>query len=248
MNGKLDALGKGLSTIAQACRAVVGPRRLLQGSGVVIVEDREVGDVCRVSLVSAGRVILTQGQEESLQIESDENLLPYIAAVVRGGTLALGFTKAALGLRIRPTVLRYHLTLETIAALRLAGVGDIRAPSLDVGELEIHLSGAGDVAIASLHADRLAVCLDGMGNVELGGQATGQEVRISGSGTYHAGELESEAVDVMVSGMGDATVWATRTLRIRIPGDGSVKYYGRPQVRSRVGSLGQVISLDEPKR
>ena len=248
MNGKLDALGKGLSTIAQACRAVVGPRRLLQGSGVVIVEDREVGDVCRVSLVSAGRVILTQGQEESLQIESDENLLPYIAAVAREGTLALGFTKAARHLRIRPTVLRYHLTLETIAALRLAGVGDIRAPSLDVGELEIHLSGAGDVAIASLHADRLAVCLDGMGNVELGGQATGQEVRISGSGTYHAGELESEAVDVMVSGMGDATVWATRSLRIRIPGDGSVKYYGRPQVRSRAGGLGQVISLGEPKR
>jgi hypothetical protein len=248
MNGKLDALGKGLSTIAQACRAVVGPRRLLQGSGVVIVEDREVGDVCRVSLVSAGRVILTQGQEESLKVESDENLLPYIAAVARGGTLALGFTKAALGLRIRPTVLRYHLTLETIAALRLAGVGDIRAPSLDVGALEIDLSGAGDVAIASLHADKLAVCLDGLGNVELGGQATEQEVRISGSGTYHAGELESEAVDAMVSGMGDATVWATRTLRIRIPGDGSVKYYGRPEVRSRVGSLGQVISLGEPKR
>jgi len=248
MNGKLDALGKGLSTIAQACRAVVGPRRLLQGSGVVIVEDREVGNVCRVSLVSAGRVILTQGQEESLQIESDQNLLPYITTVAREGTLVLGFTKAALGMRVRPTVLRYHLTVETIAALRLAGVGDIRAPSLDVGALEIALSGAGDVAIASLHAGRLAVCLEGVGNVELGGQVTGQEVWIGGSGTYHAGELQSEAVDVVVSGMGDATVWATRTLRIKIPGGGSVKYHGSPQVRSRVSGLGQVISLGEPKR
>ncbi len=248
MTGKLDTPGKGLCTIAQTCRAVVGPRRLLQGSGVVVVEDREVGDVCRVSLVGAGSVVLTQDQGESLQIESDEDLLRYITAVAREGTLSLGFTKAARGLRIRPTVLRYYLALKMIAALRLAGVGDIRAPSLEAVELEIHLSGAGDVSITSLHAGRLTVCLDGVGNVELGGQVTGQEVRISGSGTYHAGELQSEAVDVVVSGMGDATVWATRSLRVRIPGSGSVRYYGHPEVQSRAGGLGQVISLGTPTR
>jgi hypothetical protein len=187
-------------------------------------------------------VLLRQGERASLTVETDENLLPYIGTVVEDGTLVLGTSSEAMNLRVRPTLLTFHLTLVTVTALRLAGVGDIRASSLDVGDLAIDLSGAGDVSVESLNAGGVVVCLGGVGNIELAGQADGQQVRISGSGTYHAADLCSESADVTVSGIGDATVWARATLQVRIPGTGSVKYYGSPDVRYRSGGLGRVIS------
>ncbi len=54
--------------------------RTIQGSGDVITESRDVSGFDSVSLTGIGRVIITQGDKESLTIEADDNLLEYITS------------------------------------------------------------------------------------------------------------------------------------------------------------------------
>ncbi|OGO16907.1 MAG: hypothetical protein A2Z14_01960 [Chloroflexi bacterium RBG_16_48_8] len=54
----------------------------IQGSRNIITEARDVGGFNRIELEGMGKVILTQGEEESLTIEADDNLMEYITTEV----------------------------------------------------------------------------------------------------------------------------------------------------------------------
>lgn len=218
------------------------------GSGHVSIEDRPVSGVHRVALTGVGQVFITQGEDESLTIEASDRLIPYIRAQVRDGTLILGLAPEAHTRRIRPAECKYVLTVKTLTALCLAGIGDIQVATLDTERLEIRLSGAGDVRVGSLDAKELVVWLDGIGNVDLAGQVARQRVAIGGSGTYRAGALRSGAASVEIDGSGDATLWAEETLHVRIPGGANVKYYGAPEVIQTITGVGKLTPLPQPRR
>src|SRR5690242_12646963 len=54
----------------------------VHGSGNVVTEARPVSGFDRVSVSGAGQLKVTQGDAESLTIETDDNLLPYIRSEV----------------------------------------------------------------------------------------------------------------------------------------------------------------------
>jgi predicted small secreted protein len=208
----------------------------IRGSGKRISESRPVSDIDRVILAGSGDVILTQGDRESLTVETDDNLMEHITTEVSGGTLTLGTKK---GVNVRPTRLRFTLTVVDLEELTVSGSGDIAAERFDTDAIEVQVSGSGDVRVDALTADTTKVQIGGSGSVELAGQVSEQEVTISGSGKYRGEDLRSETASVKVDGSGDATLWATGSLNARVAGSGSVRYYGDPQTSfSGVGSGG----------
>ena len=216
---------------------------VIHGSGNVVTENRPVSDFNRVSLTGVGEVIITQGEEESLTVEADDNLMRYIKTEVKFGTLILGFTDEVKNKNIRPSEqIKFNLSVKDISGLDISGAGDVNAASLDTDRLEIVVGGAADVSISSLTAEGLVVHLNGAGNVELAGQVAQQNVEINGFGAYHAAKLESQTAIVEVNGAGSATLWATDTLDVRIPGAGSVAYYGSPSVTKKITGVGMIIS------
>jgi hypothetical protein len=224
-----------------------GPRlgfgRRVRGSGDVVREERRVSDFDHVSLTGIGRVVLTQGESESLTVETDDNILPYIRTEVRGRTLVLGFNKRATGRSMDPSELTFHLQVREVSGLDLTGAGTLEADSLTCDRLQVHLSGAGHIAVDSLDAEELVVRLSGAGGLEVAGEVTEQDVDISGVGAYRGSRLQSERAVVEVSGAGGATVWVTETLNVRVSGVGSVDYYGSPSVTQNVSLVGKVASL-----
>jgi hypothetical protein len=238
LNHNPRAFGKGTRT--DACGHL--------GSGHVSLEDRPVSGFHRVTLTGVGQAFITQGEAESLTVEAGERLIPYIRAQVRDGTLTLGLEGEAQTRHVRPSEINYVVTVKTLTTLWLSGIGDIYVAALDTERLEIRLGGAGDVRIGSLDAKELVVWLDGVGNVELAGQVAKQRVAIGGSGTYRAGTLRSRAASLEIDGSGDATLWTEETLHVRIPGGGSVKYYGAPEVIQTITGVGKLTSLARPGR
>jgi hypothetical protein len=214
----------------------------VRGSGKLITESRNVSDFDRVTLAGSGEVILTQGDGESLTVETDDNVMQYVTTEVRGGTLTLGTEP---GKRVSPTRLKFALRVEDLAGLQVSGSGDVVAERFTTDDLEITVSGSGDVQIDALTADEVAVRISGSGDVELAGQVTGQEVTVSGSGKYRAGDLRSETVAVTISGSGDATIWATESLDARITGSGSVGYYGHPETNVSTSGSGKARELGD---
>ncbi|MCP4396718.1 MAG: DUF2807 domain-containing protein [bacterium] len=225
---------------------LIGAGRIdrIKGSGKLIAESREVSNFDRIVLNGFGEVVITQGEEESLSVETDDNIMPYIATEVRRGTLYLEYDAKKVK-RIAPTRLKFTLHLKHLVGLNIFGSGEISAMSLDTNDLDIDIDGSGDVQIDSLTAEKLEIRIDGSGKVTLAGVANGQDIKIDGSGKYFSGNLRSDTVKITLNGSGDTVVWATETLNAHINGSGSVNYYGSPAVDLSGSGSGKMKSLGD---
>ena len=234
-----------LGTLAlPACNARV---RVIQGSGNVITETRQVSNFDRIDLSGSGKVILTQGGSESLTIETDDNVMEHVKTEVEGGILKLGLvTGIQTGLNIQSiTRLVFYVGVDDLTGLSTSGSGEVESNKIEADRLDLSVSGSGAIRIADLSASEVKAEISGSGGSNLDGNVAAQDVNISGSGEYQADDMCSESVKVNVSGSGNATVCANETLDVDVSGSGSVNYYGQPSVNSSSSGSGTIKGLGE---
>ncbi len=214
--------------------------RTIRGSGNVVSEERQVSGFDGVALSGIGRVIITQGDEEALTIETDDNLMRYIETEVRNGTLELRLARNTIPIPSQSIIFR--VSVVDLTGLDSSGAGSFEIGKLDTDRLKVTLSGAGDIEVDSLNATDLEAAISGAGNVELTGQVEAQEIDLSGLGSYNAPDLESQAASVRISGAGNTVIWVVDTLDVTISGAGNVEYFGSPEVTRDVSGAGRVTS------
>jgi hypothetical protein len=211
------------------------------GSGHVVTEERAVSDFNAVAFGSIGELAIQPGEQESLTIEAEDDVLSHIRTEVRGGTLYIGLDEPGTPLSVYPTrPIRFTLTVARLEAIDLSGAGNVTASGPLTGHLSARLSGAGGLALSSLDLETLVVDLSGAGSLSAAGTADRLEVGVSGFGSFNGADLQSTEAEVTLRGFGSATVWATSRLTAAISGVGSVTYYGEPSVTKTVSSLGTV--------
>jgi predicted small secreted protein len=215
---------------------------IVRGSGDLVTESRDVSGFDSIDLSGTGEVIITQGEGESLTIETDDNIMEHITSEVRGGTLYLGTEDLT---NILPTRLVFTLGVDELSAADVSGSGSIEAGSIETDSLELDVSGSGSVNVDSLTAGDLSVRISGSGDIKLAGEVPEQDIDISGSGNYGAGDLLSETAIISVSGSGAATLWATGSLDADVSGSGSIDYYGNPTVTSSTSGSSDINGLGE---
>ncbi len=231
-----------LSGLLAGCISADWPgTHTVRGSGNVISETRAVSQFDRVSLFGSGHLTIIQGDQESLTIEADDNLLPLIKSGISGGLLKIG----PENVNLHPTkTIQYRLQLKNLREVQLAGALEAEAQSLKTDRLLLAITGSGKIQVPKLDTGELEVSISGSGDILLAGKAGRQRIQISGSGDYQAGDCGSQDTTVSVSGSGNATVWVQRTLEAHISGSGDIRYYGSPQVNSlNVAGSGSVHSL-----
>ena len=238
----------------------------LQGSGNVIRETREVSDFEQVDVCCGMQVVLTQGDQEQLVLEGDDNILPEVETVVRGGTLTVHFRRNLGGLRLRlsrPVIV--HLQMETIRGITISGGGSLETDRIEtdrvemefsggsratIGELQagiatLNASGGGQIDIDNLTVDTLNVVVSGGSRMTVGeGVATAQRVVVSGGGRYLASGLQSETATLEVSGGSDAEVWVTEALNVQASGGSQVEYRGNPSIEQELSGGSDLLSVD----
>src|SRR5512138_255880 len=105
-------------------------RRVIQESGKVKTEQRQVSDVERVSLEGMGDLTVIQGKDESLSVEADENVLPYIETIMRGRELVLRLKD---GYEYPHTNIKYTLKIKSLNQVSISGAGNLTSEKLNVG-------------------------------------------------------------------------------------------------------------------
>jgi hypothetical protein len=218
-------------------------RQTVRASGNLKTEQRTVSDIGRVSLQGTGDVTVIQGDQESLSVEADDNVLPYLETFMQGRELVLRI-KEGYNLTNHP-IIRYTLKVKSLDAISVSGAGNVTSEKLSVGDLALSISGAGNMKIADLQAKDLRTNASGSGNYDLKGKVATQNITISGVGNYTAGDLQSGDTQVTISGTGNATVWVEGKLDIHIAGFGNVNYYGKPTVTQSITGGGGVKSLGD---
>jgi hypothetical protein len=215
----------------------------VHGSGIVVKENREVRGFSKVRLASQGELSIRQGNEESLAIETDDNILPKIKTVVESGRLTI---ETERGVSVSPTAgIRYTLMVKDLDNLELSGSGKVHAGPLHSGSFVARLPGSGTIRLDALEAGALQAEISGSGNIEIAGMVKRQEAHISGSGKYDAPDLQCKAADVSISGSGHITLWAQESLAAHISGSGSVGYYGNPALTKNISGSGSVRHIGD---
>lgn len=244
-NLKFFVLLIGVAVLGAGCsdddNGPTGPVRRVQGSGNVVVEDRDVGQVRALSHAGIGDVFLAIGEDEGLRIEAEDNLLEHIITEMQGGTLVI---RTEQRIQLDPTEsIEFHLTCRRMTDIFLGGVGNIDAADISEAEVRVTLSGVGNIMFTDLDTDALEVVLLGVGDVLASGTAVMQTVTIGGVGHYRARDLAGTTVSVRITGVGTATVNASDLLEVTITGSGDVFYVGDPTIESTITGDGSVRPL-----
>ncbi len=225
---------------------------VIEGSGNVVEEVRPVEGFSRVDFAAYGKLVITQGDAESLIVETDDNLLQYIKTEVVGDTLEIKIDESAFSFRdgdaqvMKPTgTLNYTLTVDDLSSIEVSGAGLVEVESLDADSLSVLLSGAGNISFGALSANDLDVTLTGAGSFEASGDVVSQSVEETGLGSYRAYDLHSQSAVIEITGAGGANVWVTDRLEVTITGAGDVNYYGSPELSRDVTGGGVVTNKGE---
>jgi hypothetical protein len=210
------------------------------GSGNVITETKNVNGVKQVSLEGIGNIVLQQGNQESLRIEAEDNIMPHIQSKVEGDKLTITYDTNTPA----PTKdVTYYLTVKDLNSISISGAGKIQSNNFKTNTLDIILSGAGEGNLAGLNVKKLTVNMSGAGKLIVAGKATEQTVTISGAGDYQAKELESKTATITIDGASNSIVNVTNVLNAIINGVGNIEYTGNPKVNKQVTGGGNIQKI-----
>ena len=217
--------------------------------GDTAIADQDLAPFRRIHVSGAAEVMLVQGPQEHLAVETPTRGLR-IVANVQGETLDISvrdtrrWWSGLTGRNGGSRTTRITITARTLDALSLNGAVKLMATRLATPALQISASGGSAVHLEGLKTGALRVNGSGALKAHLAGEATEQHVSISGAGEYQAEELASERATINVSGVGHVVVRVARELTASISGASNVEYVGDPVVKERVSGMGRVKRLD----
>jgi hypothetical protein len=215
----------------------------LSGSGRVVSEARNLPAFQGVSLAGAMDLVVRQGATQAVEVQADDNLLPYLETEVSGsGADARLQVRWKRGASVyNASSVRVNVTVPVLTSLSAAGSGDMLVEPFETPRLSISISGSSDTRLRQLTAGELLVSISGSGDVVGAGKAGQVKISVAGSGDVQLRELKADDVSVTIAGSGDASVHADKSLEVRIAGSGDVTYSGSAAtVNARVAGSGSV--------
>jgi hypothetical protein len=230
----------GVGNLVQRVRGT----QMIRPSGVIITETRNVSGFTALDLRTVGKVILTQGDSESLTIAGSDNVVPLVKTTVSSGLLVIDMDEEINITDInRDNVLTFDITVQDLTGLTISGLGDVEMDALTTSTLDVTMGGAGKLVLNALTADSVDITVKGLGSVEIAGRVVRQQIEISGAGAVENADLECQTAEVNIPGLGSATIWVTSQLTGSIKGGGNIRYYGSPQINTESTGMGKFEAL-----
>ena len=232
----------GVTQLGQLVREVKA--KSITPSDTIITDERTVSGFTGIDMRTFGRVVLTQGDTESVTLTGSDNVVPLVKTTVQDGILVIETEKTSIILNpTKENVLTCDITVKDLKALTVSGAAEVEMESLTTSALAATMGGAGQIRLGQLAATSIEIKVSGVGNVEVAGESARATITISGAGNVNAPDLKCQTAEITISGLGNATVWVTDQLTGDIKGGGSVSYYGDPKTNTKTSGLGSFKAL-----
>lgn len=205
----------------------------------------EVGSFNEVSFGISGTLYVTQGSENKLVIDANDEAWERLEVVEDGNRLKIRNQKGSWSWKnYNGGNITAYLTMKDIRGLSVSGSGDIIGKNkLNVEDLDLSVSGSGNMEL-DLRGEDIDASISGSGKIYLEGQADEVELSISGSGKMKAENFEVNVCNANISGSGSCYITANKEIDARISGSGGVYYNGNPdRVSSKASGSGKVRKM-----
>ena len=207
-------------------------------AGNVVTETYPIkSNYTAISVTNMIEVVLLDAPKNSIRVETDERLMPYLQIVVKNGVLVLNFDDQREVERLRKRNLnladtRVYVSARGVDTFTASGMSEFEADmpiaastitisasgmsSIDFERVEcktfsLSISGKTEVD-AQLQADKCDLSVSGMSEVDLEGRTDRLSLRLSGMSEVSLDELHARTAEVYVSGMSEAEVNASESI------------------------------------
>jgi hypothetical protein len=209
----------------------------ISGNGNVVKQERDVPGFTGIKVGSGIDVYLTQGENQHVEVEADENLQEWIRTEVSGNVLQIYSDK---NIRLAKSK-KVMVTCKTIDRLEVSSAGDLNGMNkFTADKLDIQMSSAGDLRF-EVDANEISISISSAGNANLRGKTNTLRADLSSAGDLNAFELEARIGDISVSSAGNAKVYITEEASFRSSSAGDINYRGEPRIKEiHTSSAGSV--------
>lgn len=202
----------------------------VKGNGIVATEVREIPPFNQIVLEGVFNVYILQKEKESIRIQTDENVLPFVITEVDNNILTVKLKDDSKITKMKK--ISVYITMSDIHKLETKGVGLLHCMGeLNLKALELNLKGVGASKL-NLNCDTLNVNSELVGSLHLSGKAKEVIINHKGIGSFEAFDFKAENVNLTSDGIGKAEVYASKELTIDAKGLGGVKYKGNPTTKN----------------
>jgi hypothetical protein len=224
-------------TILLTAGCVVNIQDTITGDGKVVSQTRDVPEFTGLKVGSGIDVFLTQGDDQSVVVEADENLQEWIRTEVNGSVLHIYTDK---NIRLAKTK-RINITCKMLDRIDISSAGDVTAVNrFKADKLDIDMSSAGDLNL-EVEANEVSISISSAGNAVLKGKADTLKADLSSAGDLNAFDFEAKYGDISVSSAGSARVFVTDEASFHSSSAGDINYKGEPRVKEiHTSSAGSV--------
>ncbi|GGK20527.1 lipoprotein [Yeosuana aromativorans] len=202
----------------------------VQGNGNVQSENRTLNEPFNAIKASHGLdVYLTQGDEESIVIEADENLHQLIKTEVKDNTLHI-YAEKNIG---HASSKKIMVSFKDISAISSSSGSDVVSTNtISSDRLELNTSSGSDM-ILKVNTTELDCNSSSGSDLKLSGTTQKLIADASSGSDIKAGELKAESSQVKASSGADITVNTVKELTASASSGGDITYYGNPEVVNR---------------
>jgi hypothetical protein len=210
------------STLLLGCGGESIPEEKIFGSGTKTESIREVTDFTAIEMKTFGEVDVSFGQETSVTVSIDDNLVDIVDTTVMDGKLTIA-TKKRFSSGLGPKV-------------------SIKMPVLT----DVEFLGQGAFAIREIKGDSLTIKMPGTGALTASGEVQSLYVDVSGVGNAILKKLSAKSAVFKLSGAGNIEASVVDSLKVESSGTGSIKVIGNPKdVEKKITGTGSVdISIE----
>ena len=231
-----------LLCICISCQSFSGSGEVIKGNGTIETKSFPQNNFNALSISGGWIADIRYSETFSIQIETDENIFPYLDVFLTGTTLNIGFKS---GYSISPTQCKVSITMPALIKLQTFGslTSTISSFNMPKDSMSIDISGSGNITARDITVNTLKVDVSGSGDFSATGKAENMIADVSGSGDIKTTDFETEKADISISGSGSAKVWVTRHLKADIGASGSIRYKGNPVIETKSSGIGRISSL-----
>ncbi len=216
------------------------------GNGNVVTENRDANENFQ-KLIASGSVsvFLKQGEEQNIEVEAEDNILPHIITEIKNNELKIK-TEGNLSTEIGYTVYVTYVNLNSLKTsgssfatiestlsddvinVITSGSSDVKVKSIESNEVTIISSGASDIEIDNVQSDKITLDTSGASDVKIIGETKEFVGTHSGSSDLHGKNLKTKHAKIHTSGSSDVKISIEESLEAKSSGSSNIYYYGNP--------------------
>ena len=198
----------------------------IRGNGEVTKQSHSVDNFDGIKVDGATTVVLTQGDDFKVIVETDSNIQQYVLAKVKNGILDFSFSTNKIK---KYKILKFYVTAPKISLIKVSGASDVNSSNELTGDkLKIIVSGASNINL-NVNYSSITTKTSGASDVTLIGSTISSVVESSGASDFHGKNLLTTSSVIKASGASRCFVNATSNLSYEVSGASDVRYVSKPE-------------------